>query len=224
MYYITKSFPVSVKASLFINEIYCYAKACLESCLFQYSIILTLSFVHVGGNNVENRRESIEGEPEEIEISNLVNSVRDLTVGENPTDIPVSTSGIPESTRKTSRQESSDSDREQRGVSPRDRRDHRYHERDERGGKGKPRERYSPDNYNRDKKYERRRYKDRRYDDDTDYYSEKERERKNREEYERKYSSLRRDKDKDRRRKDGREGRRDHYYGRYEDEYENNTR
>lgn len=171
-----------------------------------------------------NRRESIDGQPEENEINNLVSGVRDLTVGgENPTD--ATPSDVVEVPRRTSRQESTDSERDVRESSPRDRRDHRYFEREEKG-KGRSRDRYSPDDY-RDKKYDRRRYREKKYEDDTDYYSEKERERRNREEYERKYSSLRREKDKDRRRKDhrdyGRDGRRD-YYDRYAEDYENDSR
>lgn len=163
-----------------------------------------------------NRRQSIEGQPEDLEVTALTNTVRDLTVGENTTDGTNSATG--DSKRKTSRQESSDSERD---PSPRGRR------RDERS-KGRSRDRYSPDSYN-DKKYERGRYRERRYEDDTDYYSEKERERRNREEYDRKYGSLRREeREKERRRRErqdyGRTGRRDYYYGRYDDEYQNDTR
>lgn len=179
-----------------------------------------------GGDGTDNnRRESIEGQQEEM--SSLVNSVRNLTVGENPTDGATSTAtNKSDSIRRHSRQESSDSERDLRNPSPRSSRDRRQQEKDERS-KAKSREKYSPDSY-RDKRHERRKYKDRRYDDDTDYYSDKERERKNREEYEKKYSSLRKDKEKDRRRREnrdyGRDGRRgDYYYNRYED-YENDTR
>lgn len=167
------------------------------------------------------RRQSIEGQPEDTEVSALTNTVRDLTVGENTTD--AASLGTGDAKRKTSRQESSDSDREHRDSSPRNDRGRRHVDR----SKGRSRDRYSPDSY-RDKKYERSRYRDRRYEEDTDYYSEKERERRSREEYERKYSSLRRDKEKDRRRKErheyGRDDRRDYYYGRYDDDYENDTR
>lgn len=160
-----------------------------------------------------NRRQSIEGQPEDTEVSALTNTVRDLTVGENTTD------GTNSVERKTSRQESSDSERE-RDTSPRDRRGRNRHE--DRAKQG--RNRYSPDTY----KDKRGRYRDRRYEEDTDYYSERERERRNREEYERKYGSLRREKEKERRRRERQDyergGRRDYYYGRYEDDYENDTR
>lgn len=180
----------------------------------------------LGGDGSENnRRESIEGQQEETTIGSLVNSIRNLTVGENTTDAGGSvTTNVSDSVRRRSRQESSDSDA--RNASPRGSRDRRYHDKEDKV-KSKSRDRYSPDSY-KDKRYDRRRYKDRRYDDDTDYYSDKERERKNREEYEKKYSSLRKDKEKDRRRREnrdyGRDGRRgDYYYNRYED-YENDSR
>lgn len=166
------------------------------------------------------RRESIEGQPEETDINNLASSVRNLNVRENPTDTGAS-SDLAEA-RKSSRQESSDSERDPRDISPGDR---RYPSKEGRG-RGKSRERYSPDEY-RDKRYERRRYRERRYDDDTEYYSEKEREQKSREDYDRKYSSLRRDKEKDRRRTHreyGTErrhgGREEYYYDRYDDDYD----
>lgn len=166
-----------------------------------------------------NRRQSIEGQREDSEVTVLTNTIRDLTVGENTTD---GTNSAVEPKKRTSRQESSDSERD-RDPSPRN---HRGRKHDERS-RGRSRDRYSPDSY-KDKKYDRSRYRDRRYEEDTDYYSEKERERRNREEYERKYGSLRREKEKDRRRKDrqdyDRGSRRDYYYGRYDDEYENDTR
>lgn len=183
---------------------------------------------HLGGDGTENnRRESIEGQQEELSIGNLVNSIRNLTVGENTTDAAGSIStNVSDSVRRRSRQESSDSERDATNASPRGSRDRRYHDKDDKI-KAKSRDRYSPDTY-KDQKYERRRYKDRRYDDDTDYYSDKERERRNREEYERKYNSLRKDKEKDKRRREnrdyGRDGKRgEYYYSRYED-YENDSR
>lgn len=173
------------------------------------------------GSGESNRRQSIEGQPEDSGVTALTNIVRDLTVGENTTDGAISGAG--DAKRKTSRQESSDSDRDRRDPSPRSHRERKHDDRN----KGRSRERYSPDSF-RDKKYDRSRYRDRRYEEDTDYYSEKERERRNREEYERKYSSLRREKEKERKRRErhdyGRDDRRDYYYGRYDDDYENDTR
>ncbi|XP_072391264.1 uncharacterized protein Sec16 isoform X2 [Diabrotica undecimpunctata] len=190
------------------------------------------------------RRDSIEGEPQEEEISNITNSVRNMTVGENLTDGHVSNNSLPDPVpRRQSRQESSDSDRESRkpprGPSrdkksaertKRDRDRERDRDRDkDRDKSRRDRERYSPDNY-RDKKYERRRYRDRRYEDDTDYYSDKEKEKGFDEwdkDYDRKYNSLRKDKEKERRRRerDPRDYRRDYYYGsRYGDDYENEQR
>lgn len=203
-----------------------------------------------GGNSSdqgkpESRRESIEGQPQDNELSNLVSSIRDLTVGENPRDGAISNSSALDGSKKLSRHESSDSDHKHRGKSPRDKRDRRYKERDERErNKVRSRDRYSPDSYrdkdvyrdkeyrdteHRDKRYDRRKYRERHYDDDTDYYSDKERrhleDRDRREVYERKYSSLKREKDKEKRRKDGREYGRDprrgeYYYNRYEDNYD----
>lgn len=161
----------------------------------------------IGSDTQDQSRLRADGLDEDAEIANLTNIVRDLTVGENTKD----EGGEPK--RRTSRQESSDSDA--REPSPRSRR-----RQEERGGKGRSRERYSPDNYK-----EKRRYRDRRYEEDTDYYSEKERERRSREEYDRKYSSLKKEKEKERRRRDPRDyDRRDYYYSRYEEDYDNDTR
>lgn len=63
----------------------------------------------------------------------------------------------------------------------------------ERDKKRDSRERYSPDTYH-DKKYESRRHKDRRYEEDTDYYSDKEKDIRSKDrdrDYERRYASLR---------------------------------
>ncbi|KAJ8938476.1 hypothetical protein NQ318_004116 [Aromia moschata] len=183
-----------------------------------------------------NRRDSIEGQTQENDISNITNSVRNLTVGENLTDGHGSNTSLPENPpRHSSRQESSDSDRALKKPS-RGSRDKKSLERSKRD-KEREREkyRYSPESY-RDKRYDRRRYKDERrhFEDDTDYYSDKEKDRRahnDRErEYDRKYSSLRKEKDKDRRRRDpreyGRDRRGDYYYGgsRYDDDYENENR
>ncbi|KAJ8927811.1 hypothetical protein NQ314_019693 [Rhamnusium bicolor] len=161
-----------------------------------------------------NRRDSIEGQTQEHNISNLTNSVRNLTVG--------GTVGRKVVTAIRSLKKLPRSSRDKRSL--------------EKSKRDKDRERenyrYSPDNY-KDKKYDRRRYKERRYEEDTDYYSDKEKERRMRDDrdrdYERKYSSLRKDKDKDRRRRDprdyGRDRRADYYYSnRYDDEYENENR
>ncbi|XP_018571551.1 uncharacterized protein LOC108911173 isoform X2 [Anoplophora glabripennis] len=181
----------------------------------------------------KSRRDSIEGETQESEVSKLTNSVRNLTVGENLTDGHTSNTSLPEpSTRRLSRQESSDSDKDVKKLS-RNSREKRSAEKIKRD-KDREREkyRYSPDSY-RDKKYDRRRYKDRRYEEDTDYFSDKEKDRRVRDdrerEYDRKYSSLRKDKDKDRRRRDpreyGRDRREDYYYrNRYDDDYEPDNR
>ncbi|CAG9858230.1 unnamed protein product [Phyllotreta striolata] len=186
------------------------------------------------------RRDSIEGEPQDGDVSNITNSVRDMTVGENLTDGHASNNSLPEHPqRRHSRQESSESDREfrkpPRGPS-RDKRSSEKSRRDRDKDRDKSRRerdsRYSPDSrYERDKKYERRRYKDRRYEEDTDYFSDKEKERRNYDDkdadYERKYSSLRKEKDKDRRRRDARDPRdyrREYYYGNRYDDYENDQR
>jgi hypothetical protein len=177
------------------------------------------------GRAKKGRRDSVEGQIQDADLGALVNSVRNLTVGEQLGD---EGNGAEGSGRKNSRQESSDSDHEVRPKSPVDRRERRYRDKEERD---RNRSRYSPEDY-RDKKYDRRRYKDRRYEEDTDYYSDKERERRHRDdrEYDRKYSSLRKEKDKDRRRKDDRREyvrdprKNDYYYGRYEEDYENESR
>lgn len=153
-----------------------------------------------------NRRNNIDGGPQEV---------RNQTVGQNPTDLPM-TSGSQDKSRKSNRSYTNDSDHEQkdrlRGSSPGRYRDRRYY--DDRRHK----DRESPDKY-RDRKYDRR--QDKRYEDDTDYYSDKERNerrhREERDEYDRRYNSLRRDKDRDRRRRDyERDDRRNDYYYRYD--------
>lgn len=178
----------------------------------------------------DTRRESIEGQTQDMELSNLVASVRDLAVGENPTDGPMSAGSVNDSVKRHSRQESSDSDHNERGKSPRDRRDRKYKDKDDRRDKG--RSRYSPDSYG-NKRYDRRRHREKYYDDDTDYLSDKERRTGDRrEDYDRKYSSLRKDKDRDKKRRDprdardyGRDGRREYYYNRgYDDRYDEEPR
>ncbi|XP_049821203.1 protein transport protein Sec16A-like isoform X4 [Aethina tumida] len=190
------------------------------------------------------RRESIEGQTQDSEISNMVNAVRNLTVGENSGDRPLSNHSANDSgVRKASREESSDSE-EPKKTNRRETRDKRHEKK-----RSEERDRYSPDAY-KDKRYEKKRYRDRRYEDDTeDYYSDKEKDRRRSErDYERKYGSLRKDKERERRRRDqrdprdsrdsrdpreprdprdreytrdGRDSRRnDYYYNRYEDDYD----
>lgn len=185
-----------------------------------------------GANNLdETRRDSIEGEPQDA-VGNLISSVRDLSVADNTNG--ATNLGVPEgTTRRSSRQESTDSEHDASRKSPRDRRDRRYYDKHEQYDREKNRSRYtpSPDRY-REKK-DKRKYKDRRYEEDTDYYSDKDRERKRddrerREDYDKKFSSLKRDKDKDRRRRDHRGHReyprRPDYYNRYEEEYDETSR
>ncbi|XP_066150746.1 protein transport protein Sec16B isoform X3 [Euwallacea fornicatus] len=184
---------------------------------------------HKGGK----QREAVEGQTTET-VSSLTIAVRNLTVGENLTDGHTSNNSLPElSPRRHSRQESSESESERKNQ--RNNRDKwsaekgksRERERGERDRyRNRNTERYSPDPY-RDKRDSRnRRPRDRRYEEDTDYYSDKERRgREDRErDYERKYSSLRKEKDrrrKDRDPRDYRESRRGDYYyqTRYRDEY-----
>lgn len=184
-----------------------------------------------GANNLDeevsvidnNRRQSIEGQPESSDIGNLINAVRDLTVGHSTPSGVGSTSNVAQ--RRSSGQESSDSEREQgKEKAAKNRRQDDY-DRD----RGRSRRSPAPDHY-RDK----RQYKSRKYQEDADCFSDKERdryrdERDKREEYDRKYSSLRRDKDKDKdkRRKEhrgprdyDRDGRRTEYYNRYGTEYD----
>ncbi|ERL85134.1 hypothetical protein D910_02556, partial [Dendroctonus ponderosae] len=159
----------------------------------------------------ESRRETTDGE-----VAGLTRAVRNLTVGENLTDGTSNNSQPELSPRRQSRQESSESESDRKNArSHRDRRSaeklksrdkdrERYKERDIDRDRGRERnsDRFSPDPY-RDKRDGRgRRYRDRRYEDETDYYSDKDRKlRDDRErDYEKKYSSLR--KDKERRRKD----------------------
>lgn len=175
----------------------------------------------------DGRRESIEGQRQDRDLHALVMSVRDLTVGENPTDATPTNSN--QEARKPKPESESDSDHEHiRGKSPRDSREHRYKDKNESRDKYR-RERYSPDSF-RERKVDKRRYRDRRYEDDTeDYFSDRERDRRRqerdkRDDYERKYASLRRDKEKDRRRREPKDGRRDYYYNRYQDDYEDNSR
>ncbi|XP_023012010.2 endoplasmic reticulum export factor secretory 16 isoform X2 [Leptinotarsa decemlineata] len=179
------------------------------------------------------RRDYIDGQTDENEISNITNSVRNMAVGENLTDGQTSNTSLPDPVaRKPSRQESSDSDREHRKP-PRSSRDKRSSEKIKRDREREPdnnreRDRARYNDVPRDKKYDRRRYKDRRYEEDTDYYSDKERRHSDDRdrEYERKYSSLRKEKDRDRRRRDPRDYRRgDYYYGsRYDYDYEHDSR
>ncbi|KAK5649877.1 hypothetical protein RI129_000906 [Pyrocoelia pectoralis] len=197
-----------------------------------------------GANNLDEkiikpvaaRRDSIEGEPQDSSLSNLVNSIRDLNVGESLSNGTNSTMAVTErTTRRPSKQESTDSEQES-GRMPRERKDRRFYEKH--GDYDRDRnKRYSPspDRY-REKKYERMRYSNQRYDDESDYYSDKERDRKRndkdrREELDRKYGSLKRDKEKEKRRKEprnyrdyGRDGHRKEYYHRYEDEYDDHSR
>lgn len=64
------------------------------------------------------RRESIEGQNREADISNLASSVRNLTVGENLTDAHTSNNSLAEApARRHSRQESSESERELKSSS-----------------------------------------------------------------------------------------------------------
>ncbi|XP_044262205.1 protein transport protein Sec16A isoform X2 [Tribolium madens] len=138
-------------------------------------------------------------------VGGLVSSVRNLTVGDE--DETNEGSG-----RRHSR-ESSESEHERRSKSPR--RDRRR-EKDDRE-RERNRGRYSPDR--RDK----RRYKG-RYEEESDYYSDKEKDRRHERDYDRKYNSLRKEKDKDRRRRDYERPKKDYYYGRYEDDFENESR
>ncbi|CAH0559554.1 unnamed protein product [Brassicogethes aeneus] len=169
------------------------------------------------------------------DVSSMINSVRNLTVGEN-TDDDDSVKG------SGAREDSSDS-AEADASKKRDGK--RYHH-----DKNKYRDRYTPEKS--DKKYDKRRYnRERRYDDDTeDYFSDRDRDRdrdprRDHRNYEsKKYGSLR-NKDKDRRRRDPRDTRdprdprdpreprsyrgdprRNDYYGynRYEDDYAENSR
>lgn len=199
-------------------------------------------------NEPDTRREAVEGQTNDLSVSGLTAAVRNLTVGENLTDGHTSNNSMPElSPRRHSKQESSDSDSD-RKMARNHRSDKRTEksksrekerdrgERDRYRERNNERERYSPDPY-REKRGKR--YRDRRYEEqDTDYNSDKERRpRDDRDrglfgfeiltsiisvfyliDYERKYSSLR--KDKDRRRKEPREYREsrrggDYYYGRY---------
>lgn len=117
----------------------------------------------------------------------MVNAVRNLTVGENSGDRPLSNHSANDSgVRKASREESSDSE-EPKKSNRRETRDKRHEKK-----RSEERDRYSPDAY-KDKRYEKKRYRDRRYEDDTeDYYSDKEKDRRRSErDYERKYGSLR---------------------------------
>ncbi|KAL1505990.1 hypothetical protein ABEB36_005430 [Hypothenemus hampei] len=188
-------------------------------------------------NQQESVREEIEGQTTET-ITSLTNAVRNLTVGENLTDGQTSNNSLTElSPRRRSRQESdseSDSDKKN-SRSSRDKRSvekSKSREKD-RSNKGKDSDRYkdrnsdrySPDPYREKRDGRSRRYRDRRYEDDTDYYSDKERRSRNERErdYERKYASLKKEKDKrhrDRDHRDYRDPRRDdYYYRRYGDDY-----
>ncbi|KRT78287.1 hypothetical protein AMK59_7091, partial [Oryctes borbonicus] len=156
--------------------------------------------IHTG----ENRRDSIEGELQDRDLKDLIGGVRDMTVS---ADVGAPINELEQSSRGRSRQESTDSDKEvNENKLPRDHRerDKRYKEKDDR--RDKNRSRYSPDNY-RDRFYDKRRPKDRRYEDESDYYSDKEKENRRddrKDDYDRRYGPSR-SKDKDRRRRDGRE-------------------
>ncbi|XP_065156222.1 protein transport protein Sec16A isoform X4 [Atheta coriaria] len=155
-------------------------------------------------------------------VDTLTSSIRDLTVGENTSD----------------GRQASESDVD-RATSPVDRR------RKEEGSRRDTR--YSPARDGRDSRdvreksrTDRRKNRDRGFDDDTDYFSDKERDRKrDREDPDKKYSSLRRgERDSDRRRRNPRDDRergndrrseysrrdRDYYYNRYNDEYDDSHR
>lgn len=158
------------------------------------------------------RRESIEGQTQDRDITNLVTSIRDLAVGENVTDKTIANTNQ-DTLRRSSRESESDSDQEIR------RNDRKNKDKDDLRDKHR-RDRYPGENY-RDRKYEKRRPRDRRYDDDTEeYYSDRERDRRRqerdkRDDYEKKYASLKREKEsRDKRRRDNR---RDYYYDRYDD-------
>lgn len=160
----------------------------------------------------DTRRESIEGQTQECDLSNLVTSIRDLTVGENSTDVPPG-NVTQDSNRRSSRESESDSDR---GSHRKNSRQKRSKEKED------ARDKYKRDKYDsyKDKKYEKKNYRDKRYDDDTEeYYSDRERDRRKqmrdkRDDYDRKYTSLKRDKDRsDKKRKDNRR----EYYNRYDD-------
>lgn len=182
----------------------------------------------------ESRRDSIEGQTQDNDLTTITNSVRNLTVGENLTDGHTSNTSLPDTgvsghnNRHNSRQETSDSEQEMRKVARN--REKRSSERIKSRESETNRRDYSPDNYKDNKKYDRRRYQrsGRHYDDESDYYSDKDSSRRNRDdrEYDKKYNSLRKEKDKDRKRREqprdyGR--RNDYYYGRYEDDYNDET-
>lgn len=154
----------------------------------------------------ENRRDSIEGEPQDKDLKDLIGGVRDLTV---TADVGVASTELEQSSRGRSRQESTDSDREANGnKSPRDK-DRRYREKDDRREKNRS-NRYSPDSY-RDRRYDRRRPRDRRYEDESDYYSDRDKDKgrdERKDDYDKRYGSSR-SKDKDRRKRDGGRDRRD---------------
>lgn len=136
-------------------------------------------------NDPDTRREAVEGQTNDLSVSGLTAAVRNLTVGENLTDGHTSNNSMPElSPRRHSRQESSESDSD-RKLARNHRSDKRPEksksrekerdrgERDRYRERNNDRERYSPDPY-REKRGKR--YRDRRYEEqDTDYYSDKER-------------------------------------------------
>lgn len=162
------------------------------------------------------RRDNIDGGPQE-------GAVRNQTVGQNSSDASPS-NATQEKTRKVKRIYATDSDYEQskerlRSSSPRYEKEKRYYE-----DKRNTQDRDSPEQY-RDKSYSKRydvRHEDKRYDDDTDYYSDKERtdrRRKERDDYDRHYGSLRRDKEHERERRRRDYDRDDREYYRYEEDY-----
>ncbi|KAK9872597.1 hypothetical protein WA026_018729 [Henosepilachna vigintioctopunctata] len=170
------------------------------------------------------RRDFIEGQPIEADVSSVTAGVRNLTVGENSTD-DLEETKKPEPRRKQSRQDTSESEHEKRAKSPRERKERRVK------GDRRDRDHYSPDP-SRDRRYDRRKYKDRHYDD-ADYYSDGEREKSNKDRgHDNRYYSLQKDKERDRRRRESpreyeRENRRkrEQYYHRYDgDAYDNEER
>ncbi|KAL3278660.1 hypothetical protein HHI36_016197 [Cryptolaemus montrouzieri] len=172
------------------------------------------------------RSEFIEGQTVESGMSSVVAGIRNLAVGENSTDENNEISSKSEPRRKLSRQDTSESENDKRGKSPRERKDRRFK------GDRRERDHFSPD-LTRDRRSDRRKYKDRHYskDDDGDYFSDGDRDNTNKDrDHDKKYYSLRKDKDRDRRRRESpreyekeRRKRDDYYHHRY-DSYENEER
>ncbi|XP_060525165.1 protein transport protein Sec16A isoform X2 [Cylas formicarius] len=172
----------------------------------------------------QQRREFIEGQTYDG-LSDVTDAVRDLSVtGDNPASHGGG-GGSSADHRTRSRQDSSGDDS---GGG-----DNKPPSRGARDKRGERRDRYSPDSYKgrrRDKRHPKEHQQ--RYDDDTDYYSDKEADggggRRTRDrDYDRKYNSLRRGGDKEKRRRDYREPRRGEYpphYPRYRDAYDDQSR